>query len=96
MDSRQTILVAIQFSANGRLLAPAFPVAARARALVLAAHRRVLLRAAKAARSVPVRKVPGGYRYGTTGKVYKKKSEADLQGRAIRASQGRVKKRKGK
>jgi len=35
---------------------------------------------------MPVRKVKGGYRYGTKGKVYKTKTEAERQGRAIRAS----------
>lgn len=41
---------------------------------------------------MPVRKVKGGYRYGTKGKVYKSKEDAEKQGRAIRASQGRKKK----
>ena len=36
---------------------------------------------------MPVRKVKGGYRYGTKGKVYKSKIKAQKQGRAIRASQ---------
>lgn len=36
---------------------------------------------------MPVVKVKGGYRYGTTGKVYKTKEEAEKQGRAIKASQ---------
>lgn len=40
----------------------------------------------------PVRKVKGGYRYGTKGKVYKSKAAAARQGRAIKASQ----KRRGK
>ena len=35
---------------------------------------------------VPVRKVKGGYRWGSSGKVYKKKSGAEKQGRAIYAS----------
>ena len=38
----------------------------------------------------PVRKVGGGYRYGTEGKLYKgkgAKAKAEAQGRAIRASQ---------
>ena len=43
---------------------------------------------------MPVRKVKGGYKYGTSGKVYKRKSDAAKQGRAIRASQARRKKRK--
>ena len=36
---------------------------------------------------MPVRKVKGGYKYGTTGKVYKSKEKAEKQGRAIKASQ---------
>lgn len=36
---------------------------------------------------MPVQKVKGGYRWGTKGKVYKTKSEAEKQGRAIKASQ---------
>lgn len=43
---------------------------------------------------MPVRKVKGGYKYGTKGKVYKKKSDAERQGRAIRASQARRKRKK--
>lgn len=35
---------------------------------------------------MPVRKVAGGYKWGSTGKVYKTKAEAERQGRAIRAS----------
>jgi hypothetical protein len=35
---------------------------------------------------MPVQKVPGGYRWGKTGKVYKTKAAAEKQGRAIRAS----------
>ena len=35
---------------------------------------------------MPVRKVKGGYRYGTTGKIYKKRSDAVRQGRAIEIS----------
>lgn len=42
---------------------------------------------------MPVRKVNGGFRYGTTGKVYKSKAKAEAQGRAIRASQARRKKK---
>ena len=41
---------------------------------------------------MPVRKVKGGYKYGTKGKVYKSKEDAEKQGRAIRASQKRGKK----
>ena len=35
---------------------------------------------------MPVHKVKGGYKYGTTGKVYKKKKDALKQGRAIQAN----------
>ena len=35
---------------------------------------------------MPVRKVKGGYKYGTTGKVYKKRSDAVKQGQAIEIS----------
>lgn len=38
---------------------------------------------------MPVRKVKGGYRYGTAGKVYKSKAKAQKQGLAIRLSQMR-------
>lgn len=41
---------------------------------------------------MPVRKVKGGYKYGTKGKVYKSKAKAQAQGRAIRASQKKGKK----
>lgn len=34
---------------------------------------------------MPVRKVKGGYRWGTRGKVYKTRAEAEKQGRAIQA-----------
>lgn len=40
---------------------------------------------------MPVKKV-NGYKYGKKGKVYKKKSDAEKQGRAIRASQSSKKK----
>ena len=43
---------------------------------------------------MPVRKVKGGYRYGTTGKIYPTKEEAERQGRAIRASQAKRRKNK--
>ena len=39
---------------------------------------------------MPVKRVKGGYRYGTTGKVYKSKAKAVKQGIAIRASQRRA------
>lgn len=35
---------------------------------------------------MPVRRVPGGYQWGKRGKVYKNKSDAEAQGRAIYAS----------
>jgi len=35
---------------------------------------------------MPVRKVRGGYKWGTKGKVYAKKSNAQRQARAIYAS----------
>lgn len=44
---------------------------------------------------MPVRKVKGGYRYGTKGKLYKgrgAKAKAARQGRAIKASQSKRKK----
>lgn len=45
---------------------------------------------------MPVRKVKGGYKYGTKGKVYKSRAKADRQGRAIKASQARKKRRREK
>jgi len=44
---------------------------------------------------MPVRKVGGGFRYGSRGKVYRGKgarAKAARQGRAIKASQARRKK----
>lgn len=35
---------------------------------------------------MPVRKVKGGYRWGTSGKVYPTKEQAEKQGKAIMAS----------
>lgn len=35
---------------------------------------------------MPTRKVKGGYKYGTKGKVYPTKAQADRQGRAIQAN----------
>lgn len=32
---------------------------------------------------MPVRKVKGGYRWGTSGKTYRTREEAERQGRAI-------------
>lgn len=42
---------------------------------------------------MPVRKVKGGYRWGSTGKVYKTKREAKKQGFAIQESMKRKCKR---
>lgn len=41
---------------------------------------------------MPVRKVKGGYRYGTKGKIYPTKEQAEKQGKAIKISQKRKKK----
>jgi hypothetical protein len=41
--------------------------------------------------NMPVHKTKGGYKYGSTGKVYKKKSDAEKQGRAIAISKARKK-----
>lgn len=35
---------------------------------------------------MPVKKVKGGYKWGSTGKVYPTKAEAEKQGKAIYAS----------
>jgi hypothetical protein len=35
---------------------------------------------------MPVKKVPGGYQWGDSGKVYKSREEAEQQGRAVYAS----------
>lgn len=35
---------------------------------------------------MPVRKVEGGYKWGKSGKTYKKKEDAEKQARAIYAS----------
>ena len=35
---------------------------------------------------MPILKVPGGYKFGTRGKVFKTRAEAARQGRAIKAS----------
>ena len=44
---------------------------------------------------MPVRKVSGGYQWGTSGKMYPTKEQAERQGRAIRAS-GWTEKKGGK
>ena len=38
---------------------------------------------------MPVKKTSGGYKYGKSGKTYPTKGQAEKQGRAIKASQGR-------
>lgn len=43
---------------------------------------------------MPVRKVKGGYQYGTSGKVYKRRADAVKQGQAIKASQNSRRSRK--
>lgn len=35
---------------------------------------------------MPVHKVPGGYQWGSSGKVYPTRAQAERQGRAIYAS----------
>lgn len=41
---------------------------------------------------MPVQKVKDGYRWGKTGKIYKRKSDAERQGKAIKTSQSKRKK----
>jgi hypothetical protein len=43
---------------------------------------------------VPVRKVKGGFRFGTKGKVFKRRADAVRQGQAIHASKSRKKRKK--
>jgi len=43
---------------------------------------------------MPVRKTKTGWRWGSTGKVYPTREQAERQGRAIRAGGYRKKKRK--
>lgn len=38
---------------------------------------------------MPVHKTKGGYKYGSSGKVYAKKADAEKQGRAIAVSKAR-------
>ena len=45
---------------------------------------------------MPVRKVPGGYQWGKTGKVYPTQKQAEAQGKAIYASGYREKPSKKK
>jgi len=40
---------------------------------------------------MPVKKVKGGYKYGSKGKVYKSRAKAERQGRAIQASKHKKK-----
>ncbi len=42
---------------------------------------------------MPTRKVKGGYKYGSKGKTYPTKAQADRQGRAIQASKARRRKK---
>jgi len=42
---------------------------------------------------MPVRKVKGGYKWGTTGKVYPTKEQAERQGKAAYASGYKSKKK---
>lgn len=44
---------------------------------------------------MPVRRVKGGYQWGTTGKVYPTRTQAEQQGRAISMARKPMKKRKG-
>ena len=50
----------------------------------------------KGDKGVPVRKVKGGYKWGTSGKTYKRKKDAMKQARAIYASGYKGKKRGSK
>lgn len=43
---------------------------------------------------MPIRRVPGGYRFGKTGKVYPTKAQAEAQAKAIYASGYRENKNK--
>ena len=45
---------------------------------------------------MPVKKVPGGYKWGESGKVYPAKAQAEAQGRAVYASGWREKSRETK
>ena len=42
---------------------------------------------------MPVKKVKGGWKYGTKGKVYPTKKQAEKQGRAIETNKHKKKKR---
>lgn len=41
--------------------------------------------------NMPIKKVKGGYKWGESGKVYKKKEDALKQGRAIEANKKKKK-----
>lgn len=43
---------------------------------------------------MPVRKVKGGFKYGTKGKIYPTRRQAEKQGRAIKMSQDKRRKSK--
>ena len=45
---------------------------------------------------MPVKRVKGGYRWGSSGKVYRTRAQAERQGRAIRAAGYRKKRSRGK
>jgi hypothetical protein len=45
---------------------------------------------------MPIRRVQGGYRYGTEGKVYPTRAGAERQARAIHASQSQQKRAEAK
>lgn len=45
---------------------------------------------------MPIRRVPGGYRFGKTGKVYPTKAQAEAQAKAIFASGYRENEKKPK
>lgn len=42
---------------------------------------------------MPVEKVRGGYRWGKKGKIYPTKKQAEKQGKAVKASQSKRKKK---
>ena len=43
---------------------------------------------------MPVKKVKGGYKWGNAGKVYRRKSDAEKQGKAIEGNKKKKKKRR--
>lgn len=43
--------------------------------------------------SMPINKVSGGYKYGTTGKLYPTKKQAEAQASAIKISQSKESKK---